>query len=573
LKELIKYFKKFYIPFFIAVVAVSVEASCDLLIPAFTAKIIDEGIKQLRQDLIIKYSVIMICITLLSICLAMIRNYISANVSQKFGGVLRLEIFKKIHKLSVEEVDKIGSDTLLTRLTSDVIQVQNFILGLMRVFVRAPVLCIGSVTMAIIINPKISIILFIAIPLVFCLMGISMVLSFPRYMKVQQAVDKINLVMREYLEGIRLVKAFNRFSSEKKKFEDKNELLTDKSIKANRVNVLFSPFTALTINICVIFVLWIGGRYVNSGNMKVGQIVAFLSYMTQIIFSLNMIYNVFNIFVRARASANRISSVLKAPEEKEPSEEKSLSKENTGISFKNVTFCYPRGSNVPVIDSLDFGCDKGEILAVIGPTGSGKSTIASLIMRYYKAQGEIYVCGQNINSIKNETLRSDVSIVPQKSVLFSGTIMDNLRFGCETATDDEIITASKIACADSFIKMLENGYYTVLGQGGVNLSGGQKQRISIARAILRNPKLLILDDCTSALDGVTEAKVLNELKIKSNENNMTVILITQKIGTAMKADQILVLENGKKVSQGEHKELLKNCRLYLEIYNSQIGIA
>ncbi|MFM9331645.1 ABC transporter ATP-binding protein [Paenibacillus mesotrionivorans] len=571
---LTKYVRKYGRWFGFAVFFLTVEALCDLLLPTILSRVIDEGIALERMDTVWRLGGVMLGITAVGALAACTRNVLASRVSQAFGTELRSDLFRKIQSLTFDSMDRFDRASLLTRLTNDVTQVQNFTNGLMRIFVKAPLTCIGSLIMAIRLNPRLSVILLIVVPLVGVLIMINMRIGLPRYLKVQKAMDRMNLVLREYLSGVRVVKAFNRFRYETDKMETANLEYQTRSIKVMRAMAAFNPAVTLTVNAGILAVLWYGGLRVDSGDMQVGHIVAFVNYMTQILFSLMMISMVLMMFVRARASSQRISEVFaddsamtwSKPAVAQP-------EEPGGIEFRNVTFTYGSSGGdkgKPVLNGIDLVCEPGQTVGIIGSTGSGKSTLISLIPRFYDADsGQVLVNGQDVRTMDPSALRERIAVVPQKSVLFSGSIKDNIRWGKEQADDGEIEAAARIAGAHDFIAAFPEGYDTRIGQKGVNLSGGQKQRISIARGLIRKPDILILDDSTSAVDVITEARIKEALRRETR--GMTCLLIAQRITSVMDADRILVLEHGEIAGLGTHDELLAGCRVYREIYASQTG--
>lgn len=564
-----RYYKKYGTMFTTAVICVLFEALCDLMQPTVMADIIDNGVKNGSVPAILHYGLIMLLITILGALFATVRNILSSKVSQSFGADLRFDVFQKIIHFSEAASDHIESGSLITRVTNDTSQITQFVNGMMRIFFKAPVTCIGSIILAVMLSPRLSIILFIVVFLVSAFIVISMKLSYSRFAKVQAAVDKVNTVVQEYLLGVRLVKAFGRYDEEEKKFDKVNSDVAEKSIASQMVIVIFSPIMSLCVSLGIAGSLYFGSILFRTGQIDVGRIAAYINYMAQILSSLIMITNIFNTFVRTKASNERIMQVLKEGEDFQGTN-RCFENHCGQLSFQNVTFAYPGGSGTPAIKDLTFEVNPGETLAVIGPTGSGKSTLAWLCMHFYEVnEGTIVYNGTNINNLDLKLLRESITLAPQKSMLFSGSVYDNIAMGRQNAEEEDIIAASKIAQADGFIRKMPNGYYSILGQGGVNISGGQKQRIAIARALVRNASVFILDDCTSALDAVTEAKVRRGLK--SAGDGKSVILITQKIGTAMAADKILVLDNGEKAGFGNHQDLLKSCKTYREIYESQIG--
>ena len=567
LKKYINIYKKQYI---IALIFLTIEAICDLMQPTIMSKIIDKGVSAKNMSYVLHMGAIMLMITALGAVSAVVRNIVSSNVSQKFGSQLRGDLFRKIQRFSFNSIDKFQGASLITRLTNDVTQVQNFAHGMMRIFVKAPILCIGSLVMASLINPPMAIILLVIVPVIAGIIYMNMRVGYPFFVKMQRALDKVNSVMREYLAGVRVVKAFNRFSHEVNRFEEVNNELAGVSINGMRAMAIFNPAIALTVNIGIVLVLWFGGVKVNNGTMQVGQIIAFTNYMTQILFSLVMMSHVFSMFIRAKASAERIGEVFeienKHEEIKSPDE---LDEISGRVDFENVTFSYA-GASEPVLKNISFTCKTGETLAVIGSTGSGKSSLVNLIPRFYDAtEGSVKIDGVDVKRIDLKKLRESIAVVPQKTTLFTGTILENIRWGNENATLEEVENWAKVSQAHEFILSFPEGYNTVLGQGGVNLSGGQKQRISIARALIKRPKILILDDSTSAVDVDTEGKIRRELK--KHLGDTTCILIAQRITSVMGADRILVLDDGSIAGIGTHEDLMNECEIYKDIYRSQIG--
>ncbi len=554
----------------IAFIFITIETLCDLMQPTIMSKIIDKGVATKDISLVLNLGGLMLLVTAIGASCAITRNIISSNVSQRFGSDLRGDLFKKIQSFSFENVDKFKTASLMTRLTSDVNQVQTFAHGTMRIFVKAPILCIGSIIMAILINPSMAFILIAIVPIITVFIFINMKVSYPFFKNIQRALDKVNGVMGEYLSGVRVVKAFNRFSYEKERFKDVNGELTDASIKGMKVMSILNPSITLTVNLGIVLVIWFGGIKVNNGTMKVGQIIAFINYMTQILFSLIMISHVFNMFIRARTSAERIGEVF-SEEDSLIVKEDTLKPKDTyeKIKFNNVYFSYDKNGG-DILKNITFTCDIGETIGIIGATGSGKSSLVNLIPRFYDVKsGYIKVNGVDVKDFDLKVLREIISIVPQKTILFTGSILDNIRWGNENASLEEVQMVAKISKADDFITSFEKGYDTILGQGGVNLSGGQKQRISIARALIKHPNILILDDSTSAVDLTTEREIRKGLKEYSQ--NIICLLIAQRITSVMSADKIIVLDNGCMVGIGTHEELMKSSEVYQDIYYSQIG--
>ncbi len=558
-----------------SMLCVGMEAFCDLLQPQIMSRLIDNGVRKLDMGFVVHMGLIMLGITAIGALFACARNVLSSRASQRFGAELRRDLFVKVQRLSIADAELFDGGSLVTRMTNDSSQMTNFVNGLMRISFKAPVVCIGSVIMATALNPRTALIVLGIVAVALSCIALSMKLSYPLFARVQVAIDKLNTTVREYLMGIRLVKAFSRYAFEGERFAKANDALADSSRHANRVLGVFSPLTGLATNTGIALILLLGSRWVGQGEMQVGQIVAFVSYMTQIFMSLNMINNLLNMFVRTKASYARVDEVMTLPDS-EPTlsdageSPKRLVHRGARVEFADVSFQYPQSTGELALQSIDFSLESGQTLGVIGPTGSGKSTLATLLLRFYApSEGQVRIDGVDVARVPVETLRRRVAIVPQTPTLFTGTIRENLRWGDAQATDEAIYEAARAVQADAFIRATPSGYETELGQHGTNLSGGQKQRISIARALLRDPDLLILDDCTSALDALTEASVLHALRERTS--GMSCILISQRISSVMRADKILVLEDGRQAGCGTHAELMDQCAIYRDICASQLG--
>lgn len=566
-----KYMRKYWKMFSLAFLFLTLEAVADLLLPTLMARIIDNGVALKRMEVVWSLGGLMLLITGFGAIAACLRNIIATHVSQRFGGELRADLFRKMQSLSFEDIDQFERASLITRLTNDVSQVQNLVNGLMRIFAKAPLLCIGGLIMAFRLNSQLALVLVAVVPIVGLLIMLNMQTGYPRFMKVQQALDRVNLTIREYLSGVRVVKAFNRFDYEEGKFAEANGEYQTRSIRVMRVMSVFNPAIMLTVNFGILAVIWFGGLWVEEGQLQVGVIVAFINYMTQILFALMLISMVFNMFIRAKASAARIKEVLERTDAMSWS--KSAGEPELGqgsVEFNDVSFSYSGESGAPVLKHITFACKPGEMVGIIGSTGAGKSSLVSLIPRFYDAtSGSVMVAGRDVKKLDPYKLREKIAIVPQKSVLFTGSVADNIRWGKETATQEEIEAAARMAEAHSFIAGFPEGYEARLGQRGVNLSGGQKQRISIARALVRKPEILILDDCTSAVDMATEARI--KAALKKYAAGLTCIMIAQRITSVMDADKIVVLDQGEIVGIGTHEWLLQTCSVYQEIFRSQIG--
>ena len=545
------------------------EVLCDLLQPTLTSTIIDKGVSYNDMSVVLKYGFIMIGVSIFGAFIAINRNKLATTVAQNFGADLRSDVFNKIQSFDFDNIDKFERGSLITRLTNDITNIQNFIYGLMRIFVRAPLLAIGCIIMSIRLDLKMSLIVLTIVPIVGGLIYINLKYGYPYFLKVQRAIDKVNGVIREYLRGVRVVKAFNRFDFEEDRFENVNEDLTYKSVSSMKFMAVFNPVITLIVNIAIVIIIWNGATRVNIGTIQVGKIVAFTNYMTQLLFALMSTTMIFSSLIRAKTSTERINEIfLEENNIKEISSDICNSSEIGNIKFEKVTFSYKGLKGQPIIDNISFTLEKGMTLGIVGSTGSGKTTLINLIPRFYDAKsGKILIDGVDIRNYTFEELRDKISIVPQRTVLFSGTVKENIKWGKGDATDDEVREVCKIADADSFITSFNKGYDSIVGQGGSNLSGGQKQRIAIARALIKRPEILILDDSTSALDTDTEYRIRKSLKEYSKD--MTTILIAQKISSVINADKIIVLDHGKIVGEGTHNELMSNCEVYQDIYKSQ----
>ena len=566
MKFIIQCIRKHLGMFMTAISFLTLEAAADLLQPSLMSNIVDEGIKNQNTRLIWLYGGIMLIVALFGALGAVMRCIYASRTSQLIGREMRSELYRKVQTLSFENIDRLKPASLITRITNDVTQIQNFINGCMRIMVKAPITCVGAIILIVVqtpaLVPVIMVILIISAALIFG----NMKLGHPRFGRLQRELDKLNDVSQEFLTSIRVVKAFGGEQQEEEKFDRAADDLAQAGVSAMRVMAVFGPLINLSVNLGIVLLLALSGY---RGSIPIGRIMASVNYMTQVLFALGMVSNILNMAVRATASAARVEEImLEKPAQKPPAEP--VRPEIRGsISFQDVSFSYAQASS-PSLEHISLDIQAGETIGIIGATGSGKTTLVNLVPRFYDVtEGALLVDGINVNDIDESVLRGAIAAVPQKALLFSGTVEYNLRWGKENASEHEIRQAAKAACADEFIEKLAQGYQTELGQAGVNLSGGQKQRLSIARALLRRPKILILDDCTSALDAYTEAKVLSSLRELSGQ--MTVLLISQRISTVRKADRILCLEDGRAVGFGSHQQLMENCLLYQQIYQSQIG--
>lgn len=566
MKLMLHYIKKHIGMFLIAVAFLTIETFADLLQPTFMSYIVDRGVKGQEMGLILRYGLIMLGITAMGAVGAVVRNIYASRTSQLIGKEIRLAIYEKVQTLSYENIDRLQPASIITRITNDVTQMQNFINGIMRIMLKAPVTCIGPVVLIIFQMPDLLPLMLVILVFAGVLIHGNMKLGYPRFDRMQQKLDGLNRTSREFLSAIRVVKAFRAEEQEREKFEDASGQLAEAGISSMRVMAVFGPLINLTVNVGIVVMLWLSGREMTG---EIGRLMACVNYMTQVLFALGMVSNILNSAVRAVASSARVQEVLnEVPAQQEATSLQEQIAEGSVI-FRRVSFSYA-GTARPALQEISFSVKEGENVGIIGPTGSGKSTLVSLVPRFYDAvQGQVLVGGCDVTKVSMDRLRQMIAVVPQKALLFTGTIQENLRWGNKLASMEEIRQTAKAACADEFVMGLPEGYDTQLGQGGVNLSGGQKQRLSIARALLRKPRILILDDCTSALDATTEAQVLSGIRKESA--GMTVLLVSQRISTVMKADHILCMEDGKICGFGSHADLMAGCEPYKTIYRSQIG--
>lgn len=561
------YMKKYFALFILGIVLVSFEAICDLMQPTILANIIDIGIANKDMNYLINKGFLMVVITIAGAVFAILRSIISTNVSQKFARDLRSDVFKHINSYSFENIDKITKGSLITRSTNDINQIQQFVNGLMRIIIKAPILCIGSFILAMKLNLKLSIVLLVGIIIIFGIIIINLNIGTPYFKKVQISLDNLNSNLRQYLCNIRIVKLFNRVKYEEEKFENVNMDLLEVTEKAMKISAVFKPTITLISNIIIAAILYLGSKLILKNEIEVGVIVAYINYIGRILTSLLMIAHIFNVFIRAKASSERVIEVLDT--QNDIDKRGNIKIDISGsLEFKNVNFSYT--DNEKVLNDISFKINQGEHIGIIGPTGSGKTTLISLIMKFYKIdKGILNIDGNDINDLDSKNLREYIGLVPQKSTLFNKTIINNIKMGNRKASLDEVIEVCKICECDEFIKNFESGYEQMVGENGANLSGGQKQRVCIARALIKNPKILILDDSFSAMDIKTENRIKNN--IKNYLDNTTYIVVSQKISSILDMDKIIVLENGKIVGFDNHRSLLKQCDMYKEIYNSQIS--
>lgn len=549
------------------------EAVFELIVPLVMAQIIDVGIANGDRGYVLRMGGVMVLLGLVGLGCALICQYCAARASQGFGTVLRSEMFRHINTLSHGEIDQIGTPSLITRITNDVNQLQLAVAMLIRLVVRAPFLVIGATVMALLLDWKLACIFFVAAPLMALVLYLVMSRSIPFYRIIQKKLDRISLITRENLSGVRVIRAFSRQEKEKERFAQASEDQMTTSITVGRISALLNPLTSAIINLAIAAVIWFGGFRVDAGGMTQGEVIAFVNYLNQILLAMIVVANLVVIFTKAAASATRVDEVLELHPSivnrvSRPAQEVEGSPE---IAFDAVSFAYPDAGAYSLSD-ISFTVARGQTLGIIGGTGCGKSTLVNLIPRFYEvSQGSLKVDGVDVRDYPMEQLRGKVGIVPQKAVLFSGTLRQNMQWRKQDATDEEIWQALETAQAASFVHKMPDGLDSVILQGGKNLSGGQKQRLTIARALVGEPEILILDDSASALDFATDAALRQAIARFSagRGNRMTTIIVSQRANTVRYADQIVVLDDGKAAGIGTHEQLLESCQIYREIYWSQ----
>ncbi len=631
-------FLKPYIPAIVAVFFLTFfQAISELYLPTLMSDIVDNGIVNGDTDYIITVGIRMLVIALLGMVCAVFSSLLSSRTSSGFGKLLRGKVFSRVESFSLQEFERFGTASLITRTTNDITQLQHVVMMMMRMMLRAPMMCIGGIIMAVYKDPVLSLGIFLAIPLLAMVIILVVRKGMPLFKALQLKLDRLNLVLRERLTGIRVIRAFNRTDYEKRRFNETNRDLTETAVRVNKIMALLMPVMSLILNYTIIAIIWFGSIRIDHGHMQVGDLMAFIQYVGLILFSMMMLSMIFVIIPRASVSAARINEVL----ETECSIKDPLDTERSGAAgafagagtaahisthtdhadiietgdragttaqasegmgsgvqsmsassasgqgtpavgagaapdkpgfvwFDNVTFCYP-GAEKAAVSGVSFCAKPGEVTAIIGGTGSGKSTLLKLMLRFYDVgSGRILIDNQDIREMPIQALRAKIGYVPQKSVLFTGTIAENLRYGKEDASAEELQRALELAQAEEFVSQMADGIDSFIEQGGINVSGGQKQRLSIARALIRKPEIYLFDDRFSALDFKTDTRLRKALKKETA--NSTMIIVAQRVSTVIDADQIVVLDEGKIVGTGRHRELLEKCRVYREIVSSQLSL-
>lgn len=571
MRKLVKYLKKYKKNVILGPIFKLTEAVFELIVPLVMAQIIDVGIANKDSGYIWKMGGVLVLLGVCGLGFALICQYVASVASQGFGTELRRELYHHINTLSHKEVDEFGTPSLITRLTSDINQLQVAVAMLIRLVVRAPFLVIGSTIMAFMIDAKLALIFVLVIPLVAIVMWLVTTRTIPFFKSIQKKLDKTSLITRENLVGARAVRAFSKQEYEQERFKDNAEDIEKAAVRAGKISALLSPVNAIILNLAIVAIIWFGGLSVNVGDLTQGQVIALVNYMNQILLALVVVANLVVIFTKSAACAARVNEVL---DTKPSIEGKETTKGNVdpsapAVRFDKVSFSYHDNSEY-ALEDISFTAGKGQTIGIIGGTGSGKSTLVNLIPRFYDtSKGAVGVCGTDVRNYNLGDLRKKIAVVPQKAVLFSGTIRENMKWGGDNITDEQIWRALKISQAYEFVERLDKGLDHEILQVGKNLSGGQKQRLTIARAIAADPEILILDDSASALDFATDAKL--RTAIKENCTNMTVFLISQRANTVKNADRIIVLDDGKMVGTGTHKELLQTCTDYCQICLTQFS--
>ncbi|NIK77258.1 ATP-binding cassette subfamily B protein [Paenibacillus castaneae] len=549
---------------------VFLQSLSELYLPTLMADIVNIGIGKGDTNYIVKIGGLMLLITAASVVFSIAASYYSSTIAAGFGKRIRRKLFNHVEHFSLNEFDKIGTASLITRTTNDVTQVQQVLIMMLRMMVMAPMMCIGGIIMAVSKDATLSLVFVVVIPVLaatIIFIGSKGVVLFKA---MQIKVDKLNLVLRENLTGIRVIRSFNRTGFEQRRFDATNKDLTQTAIKVNKVMAFMMPIMMLILNLSSVAILWFGSIRIGNEDMQIGDLMAFLQYAMQILFSLIMVAMMFIMVPRASVSAVRINEVIEMKPDIVDAEETSGLAAGSGfVEFREVTFSYP-GAEKPALSAISFTAMNGETTAIIGGTGSGKSTLVNLIPRFYDIQsGSVLINDVDVRNLSQQSLREKIGYVPQQAVLFTGTISENIRYGKEDATEEEISHAAEVAQAASFISEMLDGYQSIIAQGGTNVSGGQKQRLSIARALVRQADIYIFDDSFSALDLKTDALLRAALKEETKQS--AVIIVAQRVSTVIHADKIIVLDEGEIAGMGTHSELMQSCSVYREIVSSQLS--
>lgn len=563
---LLKYLKHYKKESLLAPLFKMLEATFDLLVPLVVAKIIDQGIAGNDTGYVLQMGGVLVLLAFVGLAFSLTAQFFAAKAAAGFGTELRHALFSHIQSLSYTQIDNQGTSTLITRMTSDVNQVQAQVNMAIRLLLRSPFIVIGAMIMAFMVDGKTALVFAVAIPVLSVIVYGIMLITIPLYKKVQAALDKVMGSTRENLSGVRVIRAFNQEEEEVERYNEENQLLNKFQIFAGKISTIMNPATYIVINVAIIAILWVGGQRVNTGHLTQGQVVALVNYMSQILIELIKLASLIINLTKAFACANRIQDVFKIKSGMEEGTSVKGIDDSVAVEFINAGITYD-GAGDASAEGINLKVQKGQTIGIIGGTGSGKTTMVNMIPRFYDATvGEVKVNGLNVKEYKTEKLRKLIGVVPQKALLFKGTIRSNLMWGNENATEEELVEALKLSQSYDFVMEKENGLDAEVAQNGKNFSGGQRQRLTIARALVRKPEILILDDSSSALDNATDAKLRQDIK---KLRDTTVFIVSQRTSSIMNSDKIIVLDDGKVVGGGTHEELLKNCEIYQEIYQSQ----
>ncbi|MGH2496646.1 MAG: ABC transporter ATP-binding protein [Ktedonobacteraceae bacterium] len=570
--KLMRFMKPYRLVLVLVGILAVAQALGNLYLPNLFADIVNNGIVKGDTGYIWRVGGLMLLVTMGGTIAAVVGIFFSSKVATGFGKIVRAKLFTRVEQFSLHEFDTVSTSSLITRTTNDTTQVQQVMIVMLSMMITAPITLVAGIILALNQDVGLSWILVVVIPILVASIIILMVNAIPLFRAMQVKLDKLNLILDEGLTGVRVVRAFDRQRYEERRFDEANLELTSIAIKVNRLIASLMPIMMLCLNVSSVAILWFGANRINNNQMQLGALIAFLQYAMQILFALLMVSMMFIMLPRAAASADRINEVLDIlPEINDPDQAKLADKQRGYVEFQDVTFSYP-GAEEPALSNITFSARPGEVTAIIGGTGSGKSTLISLVPRFYDIDsGRILVDGVDVREMSQEHLRAKIGLVPQKVVLFSGTIADNVRYGKEDASDEEVQHAAEVAQASDFIERMQDGFDAVIAQGGTNVSGGQKQRLSIARALVRKPEIYMFDDSFSALDFKTDARLRAALKKETRES--TVFIVSQRVSTVMDADQIIVLDEGRIAGIGTHRELMKTCEVYYDIVSSQLSVA
>lgn len=571
LGKLLRFLKPYRTHVWLIIALVLFQTLTELYLPALMASIVDQGVVTGDIGHIWRVGGMMMSVAAVGVAAAIWTTRISARTASAFGRDLRSSMFRRVTEFSMREFDELGTATLITRTTNDVTQVQQVLFMTLRMMVSAPLMAVGGVMMALATDVGLSWVIVAVVPVLGVIIAVIAARAMPLFRSLQEKVDTLNRVVRERLTGVRVVRAFNREEHERRRFGAANRDLTETGVRVHRLMAAGMPMMMIALNMTTVAIMWFGGLRIDQGHMQVGALMAFIQYVMLIMFALLMVSMMFVIFPRAAVSAGRINEVLETEPEVEdaPDAAPVILREPGVVEFRGVTFQYP-GAEQPALHDVSFRAEPGKTTAVIGGTGSGKTTLIQLLARFYDAtEGQVLVDGIDVRRRTQADLRAGIGFVPQKASLFSGTIAENIRYGKEDATDEEVRRAAEIAQALEFVEAMEHGFDSVVAQGGANLSGGQRQRLTIARALVRRPRVYVFDDSFSALDFRTDAKLREALRRETAD--ATVIIVAQRVATIMDADQIVVLDEGRVVGVGAHDELVRTCDVYREIVISQLG--